>query len=513
MFLVLLLAQLIGTVDSESIERFWQAESVNKRQRVAKRILRSDPTYADLYQALRGDRDYRDDVTRGRIEEKRVDRGNWYPYVFRVPETYHPENAYAVVFYLHGGIARPFKELKSPWWYDEEAFANDEQIAVYPAAWDRAMWWRSNQIQNLKAILERIKRDYHVDTNRVHMVGISDGGTGVYYHALQAPTPWASYISLIGHSGVLANPLTYTDGQIHPINLSGQFLLAVNGAHDGLYPAQRVAPYVSLFQSLGARVEYCTMPFTGHHLAWLKRSDRGAADFVRTHVRDPLPPALVWETDDPTRFGRRSWLVIERVDPQWGSPPIHLLPEIDVEPVVGLDFDEDILDRLRVFRVIEGTPAWQAGLQSGDLITHFQGVPVHDPDQFHGLLQAIMPGDGAMVIERDGQRFSGVITLPGRFRTAAYEPFPKRQDSGRVDLVCKANLVSIESRGVAQLTLLISGQLFDLKQPLQIKVNGVMVQEGIVEPDPKVLMKWASIDADPKMLFAAEIPVTVPNTP
>ena len=45
--------------------------------------------------------------------------------------------------------------------------AGAEQIYVMPVGWDEAPWWSEAQIDNLRAILDSVKRTYNVDENRV----------------------------------------------------------------------------------------------------------------------------------------------------------------------------------------------------------------------------------------------------------------------------------------------------------------------------------------------------------
>ena len=59
--------------------------------------------------------------------------------------------------------------------------AGAEQIYVLPAAWNDAPWWSDAQVDNLRGILDAVKRTYNVDENRVVLSGVSDGGTGAYF--------------------------------------------------------------------------------------------------------------------------------------------------------------------------------------------------------------------------------------------------------------------------------------------------------------------------------------------
>jgi len=90
------------------------------------------------------------------------------------------------------------------------------------------------QVENLSRILDRLKRHYNVDENRVYLTGISDGGTGVFFVACRDTTPWASFLPLIGSMTVLANPLAGVDGEIYPGNAANKPFFVVNAGRDRL---------------------------------------------------------------------------------------------------------------------------------------------------------------------------------------------------------------------------------------------------------------------------------------
>lgn len=79
--------------------------------------------------------------------------------------------------------------------------------------------------------------------------------------------------------------------------------------------------------------------------------------------------------------------------------------------------------------------------------------------------------------------------------------------SGRVDLVRDGNTVAIRSRGVKELTLLLSPDQFDFDRNVTVVANGRTVFDGRVEKSVATLQKWAARDNDRTLLFGAEIHV------
>jgi hypothetical protein len=87
--------------------------------------------------------------------------------------------------------------------------------------------------------------------------------------------------------------------------------------------------------------------------------------------------------------------------------------------------------------------------------------------------------------------------------------FDNNRPSGRVDLVRMGNTVSATTRGVAELTLLLSPDAFDFTQPVKVEANGRVLFNGRVEPSVATLLKWAARDNDRTMLFGAELHIKV----
>ena len=87
--------------------------------------------------------------------------------------------------------------------------------------------------------------------------------------------------------------------------------------------------------------------------------------------------------------------------------------------------------------------------------------------------------------------------------------FDNTHPSGRVDLVRTGNTVTATTRGVAEFTLLVSPDAFDLSQPVKVEANGRTVFNGRVDPSVSTLLKWAARDNDRTMLFVAELRISL----
>jgi hypothetical protein len=178
-----------------------------------------------------------------------------------------------------------------------------------PYAWRDAPWWSRRQIENLRAILDRVKRAYNVDENRVVLSGISDGGTGAYYVAMRETTPFASFLPLNGFIMVLRNETAEADGDLFPNNLVNKPMFIVNGGRDPFYPASLVDPYIDHLKTGGVDLLYRPQPTAAHDTSWWPDIKESFEQFAAEHPRRPLPDALTCG-----RLDRCPWQSVDQID-------------------------------------------------------------------------------------------------------------------------------------------------------------------------------------------------------
>jgi predicted esterase len=80
-----------------------------------------------------------------------------------------------------------------------------------------------------------------------------------------------------------------------------------------------------------------------------------------------------------------------------------------------------------------------------------------------------------------------------------------RSPRGRVIASRTDNTIVLETEGVAKLTLLLSPSEIDFSRPVRVDADGGVVFDGVLEPDPTTLVRWAAVDDDRTMLYGAEL--------
>jgi hypothetical protein len=506
------LAQPSAAAIDRAFERFWKAANTQAAQRTVPALLQSGVGFEDAYARLRAGRPFPEKPGTGELTfSSPVSDGRARSYLVVVPDDLKSDEVLPVRFQLHGGVNRPVPEEGEPARRGRRRTLDAlREIVVYPSADREAPWWSFLQVEALAATLDRLKRSHRVDTNHVYLTGISDGATGAYYVAQRDTTPWSSFLPLNGQMRVLSNATIGVEGDVYVRNLANKPFFIVNGGRDPLYPASGVAPMLDLFRRAGVSLVFEPQPDAGHDVSWWPQVKDEFAAFVRDHPRDPLPDRLAWETDQPGRFGRAHWLVIDALGATPGDATFDDFDEAAAGPRdFGMRVDVERPGAPRVSDVAGGSDAQRLGLERGDVVVEADGKTIASSAQLlHALQGYAMGAPLRVVVERKGARVPLQTVLepdpPERL-------FRRTRASGRVELQKRGNIVELKTRGVRRVTLLLSPDRFDFAQPVKLSVNGRPAFEGRVERSLETLLSWASRDDDPAMLFGAELHVAVPE--
>jgi len=293
-----------------AFQKFWAASSPAEATKLSDEILKAGATFDDTLRRLKAGRVYTAQKT-GVIQlSNRTSDGVEHFYSVNIPASYDPARRYQMRFQLHGGIGGR-NDNKPRGTGEIGALAGAEQFYVLPYSWNDAPWWSDDQILNLDAIVDALKRTYNIDENRVVLSGVSDGATGAYYIAMRLTTPFASFLPLNGFIMVLADD-SIDDHRVFPSNLRNKPLFVVNGGKDRLYPIWAVEPYTKHLMSNGVQIEYHPQPEGEHNTRWWPEIKDPYEQFVSAHPRNPDPDKLSWQAADADH-NRAHWLVIDQV--------------------------------------------------------------------------------------------------------------------------------------------------------------------------------------------------------
>jgi hypothetical protein len=492
-----------------AFKQWWAAPDPEAARDAADRVVQSGVSFADAFRRLRAGRVYARNVPTGVVLDSRRADGEEFFYSLDVPPNYVPSRRYHVRVQLHGGVgAGEDNRRRGTGAIGEMAGPVDgEQIYIIPTSWLDVPWWSDKQLRNIRAILDRVKRVYNVDENRVVVSGVSDGGTASYYVAMRDATPYASFLPLIGSLMQLA-ARTFNLDDLYPNNLENKPFFVVNTLRDVLYPSRAIDPVIWNLHRAGVTVDY--RPRDGvHDTSWWPDVREDFERFVREHPRVPYPDRLTWQIgrDDP--FNRAHWLVIDELTT---APSTPLQPDVNEIPTPRALTFGVLSSGSTITRVVPDSDAARIGLKNRDVLLEVNGTPIGSDAELDAVLDTCcrQPAALALTVARGGERISLTGTLTGSSQYGPTVPmFPRRRPNGRVDLVKSGNTVRATTSGVRAFTLLVSPDAFDLRRPITVEINGKTVTYERVVPNVATLLKWAAVDNDRTMLFAAEIRVTV----
>lgn len=314
--------------------RLWNAPSLSERLDIASQISDLNPDFAQTYQKLQKGRTYLNTVPRGFVEwqldNKRVGKPHFC--LIFIPYNYAPNKKYTVKVFWHGLVS-----TKNPRGYideiiDKEAstYKKRSYISVYPAGWKESMWWAESQLENLDNILAYLKRFYNIDENRIHLAGMSDGGTGAYNVANANPTPWASFFPYLANIAGL-NALSFR--QIYAANFTNRPFLIANAENDQVFPPRIVLPFAELLRKAKVKMDFHMIRGAEHNMDWFPKMKSRVVKFVKKQVRNPFPNQLYWETETTQKYQRIHWLCIDELT----ETPEETQRISDINTILGLD--------------------------------------------------------------------------------------------------------------------------------------------------------------------------------
>jgi phospholipase/carboxylesterase len=165
-----------------------------------------------------------------------------------VPEYYSPDRAWPLVMALHGGSGNGRGFLWS-WLRDARSFG---AILVAPTAigstW--ALMGEDVDTPNLARILDSVRSRWNIDSKRLLLTGMSDGGTFSYVTGLEGTSPFTH--------------LAPVSATFHPLmaemadaeRLRGLPVHIVHGRLDWMFPVQVARQTRQLLSAAGADVTY-----------------------------------------------------------------------------------------------------------------------------------------------------------------------------------------------------------------------------------------------------------------
>ena len=207
-----------------------------------------------------------------------------WPYFVRVPEDYRGDEPFPVIIYLAGNAGPAIEGALLA----NEGVADTGYLVVYPHA--NGFWWHSQPTAMTSVLLDDVLRRFNVDTRRIYLTGLSNGGTGTLYYATLWPHRFAAAVSAMGAG--LWVPELEKDNEPLPHNSDNLPMLFLHGADDPVIQADATRGTVEQMAGHSAPLESHIFPERGHEIILGRGYDGMTLAFFHRFQRDPFPRTL-----------------------------------------------------------------------------------------------------------------------------------------------------------------------------------------------------------------------------
>ena len=429
------------------------------------------------------------------------------PYVVYFPKGYDSKKKTPLIIYLHGGVStKDFHE--TPIEYAEQNYFTEyakenNWIVVYPMGNKDTAWWNLTGINNLRAQIRKLKSRYNIDDNRIYISGFSDGGSGAFHLALNAPDDFAAFYPL---NGMISVGSIVTQIPVFLPNFKNRFVYAINTDEDGLYPAKNMRIFIKLSLETKANLFYKEYWGIGHTFEYADKELPILFDNMKTKTRSIFNPEIYWETS-MLEYGKCDWLQITAIDTlltpkEW---QIEYNVEIADERVsFGFYNDREYEEYgTRISKIVQGSAANSMGLKENDIIIKMDGIEAENIGKLIELRSEKKRGDifTLTILQADTE-----IQLAGQFpEVTHYNALNYSKPSGAVKAAYYGNHFDIKTSRVSQIALYVHPRMINLDIPIVVTINGKELFNEIVEIDRDFMMENFKKNLDKKALWVNKI--------
>ena len=227
--------------------------------------------FSPLTLADRAESDDERNITDPRVQHRNYTfpaTGETVPYALFVPDSYNESDPAPLIISLHG-LGRSYDWLMGYHGLLDEAEAGGF-IVVTPLGYIRRGWYGSRPTedaldgqyseQDVMEVMNRVREEFNVDSNRIYLWGHSMGGAGTYHIA-------AKYPDLFAGLGVAApaTPQPATSSEVLE-RIKHIPILVLHGDNDQTVPVELTRSWVAKMQELGIQHVYVEIAGGDHSL-------------------------------------------------------------------------------------------------------------------------------------------------------------------------------------------------------------------------------------------------------
>lgn len=208
--------------------------------------------------------------------------GTVYRYQVFVPSEFNHHSKWPVILFLHGSGERGDDGLLQTDVGLAHAIRKRVQsipaIVVMPQCQKKEAWSNPDMEAQVLAALERSIKEFHGDTDRIYLTGLSMGGYGSWFLASKYPDKFAALVVICG--GIhgprderwldlpIVNDTSVTDPYLETAKRIGHTPVWIfHGGADDIVPVQESRKMAQAFKDSGGNYKYTEYPGVPH-LSW-----------------------------------------------------------------------------------------------------------------------------------------------------------------------------------------------------------------------------------------------------
>ena len=227
-----------------------------------------------------------------------------YRYALYVPKGYDPGKAYPLMVCLHGTGFNGSTYLRR--WAPR---LGEHYLLACPTIDENGEWWKREAEAVVLSVIADVSREYHVDPNRVHLSGMSNGAVGAFAVGTHWADRFAAILPMAGCYPLGLYPL------LQNFSMTPTYLL--HGSKDEIMPVQCSRDVFTELARLGIPAAYREhdqvheRPGVGGHF-FPEEELPDLINWIDRQKRNPLPKEVTL-LRDREHAGRFYWTRIDAV--------------------------------------------------------------------------------------------------------------------------------------------------------------------------------------------------------
>ncbi|CUS33173.1 carboxylesterase family protein [Candidatus Nitrospira nitrificans] len=286
------------------VYRFLDTGEANEAEHLLQTILSDDKASVEVVSEIIGrEGAYQRQPVEILPREQIIVRGRSYPLSLFIPASYQTSKSHALIVCLHGYGFTGEEYLER--WRTRLGEGYLVACPTYPSG----AWFTRHAEELVLETIREVRRQYHIDPDRIFLTGMSNGGIGAWLIGMHHASLFAGLAPMAGGLDDVLLPFLG--------NLRNTPVYIIHGAKDQVMPVRLSRSIVHELETLGYshvyREHQREHPVAGGHY-FPKEELPDLLAWFNSRRREPLPARLT-VVRDAGHFQSFAWLRIDSTDP------------------------------------------------------------------------------------------------------------------------------------------------------------------------------------------------------